>query len=185
MIQLTRRERRLAIGLTATGIVCAVYGLVIEPMRDRIHTLQRIIPEKQAELGEIRAKSQEYIRLRQEIEGARERMADQDADFQLLPFLESLIERHQLTPYVVTMERDAPLTHAGYSETVVDIGLEGIKLGQLVRFLDAVETSGVLVHIGSLYIRKNATNETLLSSTIQIRSPRLAQNTIAADFARP
>ena len=185
MIQLTRRERRLAIGLTAVGLVCAVYGFAIEPMRDRIHTLQRIIPEKQAELEQIRAKSQEYIRLREEIEDARARMADQDADFQLLPFLESLIERHQLNPYLVTMEPNTSAFQVGYSETIVDIGLEGIRLGQLVQFLDIVETSGAPIHIGSLYIRKNATNESLLSATIQIRSPRPAQNTVAAGLAQP
>jgi Type II secretion system (T2SS), protein M len=185
MIQLTRRERRLGIGMATVGILWAMYGFVIQPMRDRIHTLQRVIPEKQAELKKIQAKSDEYIKLRREVEDARARMADQDADFQLLPFLESLIERHKLAPYVVTMERNTPLAYPGYSETVVDSGLEGIGLGQLVRFLNAVETSGALVHIGTLYIRKDATNPALLSSTVQIRSPRLTQNAVAADLARP
>ena len=185
MIQLTRRERRLGIGMAAVGILLAMYGFVIQPMRDRIHTLQRIIPEKQAELKKIQAKSDEYIKLRREVEEARTRMADQDEDFQLLPYLESLIERHELTPYLVTMEPETSLSQPGYSETVVNVGLEGIRLGQLVRFLNAVETSEVLVHIGSLYIRKDARNETLLSSTVQIRSPRLTQNAVAADPVRP
>lgn len=171
--------------MAAVGIVWAIYGFVIEPMQDRIHTLQRVIPERQSQLQDIQALSSRYVRLRQGIEDARTRMAEQDANFQLLPFLESLIEHHGLTPYVVTMERDTPFSQPGYSETVVDIRLEGIGLKQLVEFLDAVETSEVLAHIGSLDIRKDATNEAVLNSRIQIRSPRLSQSTVAADLARP
>jgi hypothetical protein len=172
-------------GMVAVVVVWTVYGFVIDPVRDRIQTLQRIIPAKQAELQEIRAKSERYIRLKKELENARQRMARQDPDFQLLPFLEALIERHQLTPYLVTMEPDTPLSQPGYAETVVDIGLEGIRLRQLVEFLDIVETSGALIHIGSLYIRKDATNEALLSATIQIRNPQLTQNAVAVDRAQP
>ena len=185
MIQLTRRERRLGIGMAAVIVVWSAYGFVIQPMRDRIQTLQRTIPTKQAELQDIQAKSRRYLRLREEVEDARARMAGQDAEFQLLPFLESLIERHNLTPYLVTMEPGASLSQPGYSEAIVDIGLEGIRLGQLVEFLDLVETSGALLHIGSLTVRKGAVNEALLTATVQISNPQLTENTVAVDHTGP
>lgn len=171
--------------MIAVGVVWALYGFVVEPMQDRIRTLQRIIPEKQSESREVQAASTRYIALRQEVENMQRRMAEQDSDFQLLPFLEALIEQHQLTPYVVTMERDTGPSQPGYSETLVEIGLEGIALRPLVRFLEAVETSRVLAQVGSLYIRKDPENTTRLNSTIQIHSPRLAPNAVAADRAQP
>jgi UTP-glucose-1-phosphate uridylyltransferase len=185
MIQLTRRERRLGIGMIAVGAVWSLYGFVIQPVRDRIDTLRRIIPEKQNELREVQTLSDTYVSLRQEIETMQNRMADQDSDFQLLPFLEALIEQHQLTPYVVTMKRDTLPSQPGYSETLVEIGLEGIALKQLVNFLEAVETSGVLAQVGTLHIRKDAGDRMLLSSTIQIHSPRLSHNAVAADLPQP
>ena len=185
MIQLTRRERRLGISVIAVGAVWALYGFVIEPTRDRIHTLHRIIPEKQNELREVQALSSKYVALRQEVENVQRRMAEQDSDFLLLPFLESLIEQHEMTPYVVTMERDTRPSQPGYSETLVEIGLEGMTLRQLVRFLEAVETSGALIHIGNLDIHRNSENAAQLDSRIQIHSPRLASNAVASDTVQP
>ena len=139
--------------MIAVATVLAVYGFAIEPMRDRIETLQRIIPEKQSELREIQASSAKYIALRRARQSVEARISAQDSDFQLLPFLESLIERHGLTRRVVTMEPDTLPAQRGYSETIVKVGFEGITLRQLVAFLEAVETSGVIAQIGSLHIR--------------------------------
>lgn len=169
----------------AVGVVWALYGFVVEPMQDRIRTLQRIIPEKQSQLRDIQAASKKYIALRREVEHMQRRMAAQDSDFQLLPFLEALIERHQVTPYVVTMERDTRSSEPGYSETLVEIGLEGIALEPLVRFLEAVETSGALIQVGSLYLRKDPGNATQLNATVQIHSPRRASTAVAADIEQP
>ncbi len=176
MLQLTRRERKLAVGMIAVGIVWSLYGFVVEPAQNRIQTLQRVIPEKQDELRAIQASSAEYIALREAHERVEARIAKQDANFQLLPFLESLIEQHKLARNLITMEPDTLSAQPGYSETIVEIGLEGITLGQLVGFLEAVETSGVMAQIGSLYIRKDAQNATRLTSTLQIHSPRISRD---------
>jgi hypothetical protein len=162
-----------------------LYGFVVEPMRDRIETLQRIIPEKQNELQEIQACSAEYLALRRARESVEARIAEQDSDLQLLPFLEKLIERHQLTPHLVIMEeQDNAISQAGYAETIVEIGLEGVALRQLVQFLEAVETSGIVVQIGSLYIRKDAQDPTKLTSTLQIHSPRPQQEAVASNLTQ-
>jgi len=185
MIQLTRRERRLGIGMIAVAAVLALYGFVIEPMRSRIQTLERILPEKRDELREVQASSAEYVALRRARQSVEARIAEQDSDLQLLPLLESLVEQHKLTPHLLTMERDTVVSQPGYSETIVEIGLEGIALGQLVHFLEALETSAVVAQVGSLYIRKDAKDETRLTSTLQIHSPRLRQDTVAVNLTQP
>ena len=113
----------MAIGMVAVGIVWALYGFVIEPTRNRIETLQRLIPEKQDELRSIQVRSAEYLALRRANEDLEARIGRQDADFQLLPFLESLIEQHQLTENLITMEPETLPAQHGYSETVVEICL--------------------------------------------------------------
>jgi len=171
--------------MLAVGTILILYGFVIEPMQDRIRTLQRVIPERQSELREVQTLSGKYLALRQDVDDVQARMAEQDSGFQLLPFLEALIEQHQLTSYVATMERDTLSSQPGYSETQVEIGLEGITLQQLVGFLEAVETSGVLAHVGNLYIHKAPGNGMRLNSTIQINSPRLNLDAVVADIALP
>jgi type II secretory pathway component PulM len=177
MIQVTRRERLLAIGLTAAIAVWAVYGLAVKPTRDRIRTLERIIPEKQVELRELQASSAEYMALQNEFRTLREKMASQESDFQLLPFLEGMIERCKLAGNIVTMQQDMVRPQPNYSEVVVTIELQDISLRQLVDFLAAVENSETLIQVGSLHIRKDPTNELLLDSTVGIYSPQPTRRT--------
>jgi type II secretory pathway component PulM len=183
MIQLTRRERRLGIGMLAVGLAWSLYGFILEPMQDRIETLRRVIPEKQSELREVRALSDRYLALRRNVDNLHARMTAQDSDFQLLPFLEALIEQQQLTP-VATMERDTISSQPGYTETLVEIDLADVTLQQLINFLQAVETSGALAHVSSLHIRRSPANDMRLKSTIQIRSPRLDPDAMVADAAQ-
>ena len=82
------------------------------------------------------------------------------------------------------MEPDTLPAQRGYSETIVKVGFEGITLRQLVAFLEAVETSGVIAQIGSLHIRKDAKNETRLISILHIHSPQIGRDAIAADLTQ-
>jgi hypothetical protein len=61
-----------------------------------------------------------------------------------------------------------------YSETVVTIELQDVALRQIINFLTDVETTDAVVRVGSLHIRKDAVNDALLDSTVEIYSPRAA-----------
>lgn len=181
MIQLTKRERRLGIGLLTAGVVWALYGFAFEPMRDRLRTLQRVIPEKQEELQQVRSLSDQYSALRRDVEHVRARMAAQDTDFQLLPFLEGLIEEQQLVPFLAKIKPDTLPSQSGYSETLVTIDLEGIALTQLVRFLETLEASDALTQVDTLHIRKNPASPMRLNATVQIHNSRLATPSATED----
>ena len=181
MIQLTRRERRLGIGLLTVGAVLALYGFVLEPMQNRMRTLQRVIPERQEELQQVRSLSEQYRSLRKDVEHVRARMAAQDTNFQLLPFLEGLIEKQQLMPFLVKMDGDTLPSQPGYSETLVTIDLEGIALAQLVRFLETLEASDALAQVDTLHIHKDPANPMRLNATVQIHNSRLATTSTAED----
>lgn len=174
MIQLNVRERLLSIALLIALGVWAIWALAVKPARERIRTLERIIPEKQAQLHELQTKGIEYVALDNEFKGLRAKMASQDPAFQLLPFLETMVERHKLAAHVIKWRQDTLQPQPDYSETVVTIEMQDIALRQLITFLTAVESSDAVVQVGSLHIRKDATNDALLDSTVEIYSPRLA-----------
>jgi len=174
MIQISSRERLLAIGLTAMLAGWAVWTVAIKPTRQRIRTLERIIPEKQAQLQQLGATSVEYTVLWDEFQALRARMAAQDPNFELSTFLEATIERHKLAGHVTSMQQDLRQPQPDYSEMVVTIELQDITLRQLVDLLTTVETSAAVIRVGSLHIRKDATNDALLDSTVGIYSPRPA-----------
>jgi type II secretory pathway component PulM len=182
MIQVTSRERLLSIGLIVVLAAWALYALAVRPACDRIRTLQRIIPEKQAQLRQLQTQSTEYAALRHELAQRQTEMASPGSDFQLLPFLEKLVTRHKLTQHVVTMEPDSRTPQPGYAEGVT-IELHDISLKQLIDFLSDVQTSASTVRVGSLHIRKNPNNEALLDSTVGISSPRLSLPALATHAA--
>ncbi len=173
MIQLTKREQRLAIGVTAVAALWAVYGLAIEPVRDRIETLKRTIPEKENELREVQAKSSEYTQLRQGLEEVQVRMARQDPNFELLSFAESLLEEQGLA---------TKANMDGSLETVVQITLENIALRQLVNFLKAIEASDVVAQVGSLHIHRDTVDKMLLDSVVEIYTPDPDQMAMATNL---
>ena len=173
MIQITSRERQLSIVLGIVAAVWALYVFAIKPAQSRIRTLERIIPEKQTQLQDLHALSDEYMAIRNEYEGLRARMASQERGFQLLPFLEAMIERHKLAGHVITMQQNVLQPQPDYSEVVVTIDLQDISLRQLVDFLTAVENSEAVIQVGSLHIRTDRINEAVLDSTVGIYSPRL------------
>jgi type II secretory pathway component PulM len=182
MMQVTPRERRLSLGLIVVLAAWALYALAVRPACDRIRTLQRIIPEKQAQLRQLQTQSAQYTALRNESAQRQTQMTSPGSDFQLLPFLETLVERHKLTKHVVTMEPDARQSQPGYAEAVA-IELHDISLKQLIDFLSAVQTSESTVRVGSLHIRKNPNNEALLDSTVGISSPKLSHPALATQTA--
>ena len=160
----------------------ALYALAVKPARDRIRTLQRIVPEKQAQVHQLQALSAQYTALRNGLTQRQTKTAAPGPDFQLLPFLESLIERQKLTKNMVTMEPDTRQLQLGDGEAVT-IELRDISLRQLIDFLSAIQTSESAVRVGSLHIRKNPNNETRLDSTVGISSPRLGPPALATHAA--
>ena len=182
MIQVTSRERLLSIGLIVALAAWALYALAVRPACDRIRTLQRIMPEKQAQLRQLQTQSAQYTALCSERAQRQTQTASPGSDFQLLPFLEGLVERHKLTKQVVTMGPDARSPGPGDADTVV-IELREISLKQLTDFLIAVRTATSTVRVGTLLIRQNSNNEALLDSTVGISGPKSSRPALATRTA--
>jgi len=94
MIRLTRREKLLAIALAIFAGGWMLFAFAVKPDIERTETLRRVISEKEDELQKLRAKSSEYIFLRNSLDNLHAKVASQEKGFELLPFLESLIREH-------------------------------------------------------------------------------------------
>ena len=175
MIRLTRREKLLAVALAILVGGWSLFAFAVKPAIARTSTLRRVINEKQDELEKLRARSDEYISLGNNLGKVRSKVASQEKGFELLPFLESMIRENGLTKKMTTMKPRVLQLGAGHSETIVEIRLENLTLKQLVDFLRNVESSNALAKTKSLYIKKNLTNTETLDSVIEIHNPKLAQ----------
>jgi hypothetical protein len=175
MIRLTRREKLWAGCLVIFIAAWSIFTVGVKPAFARVETLNRIIFQKQQELEKLRARSKEYIFLRNSLDNLRTKVASQQKTFELLPFLESLIEECGLAENVVTMGQQVLPIDSNYSETIVEVRLEKLSLRHLVDFLGKVESSEVLARTKSLYIKRNATNKDLLDLVVEIHNAKLIQ----------
>lgn len=179
MIQLSKREKLLAVVSLIFVVSWALFAFAVKPATTRAETLSRVIPEKQNELKELRAKSREYAFLRDNLDDLQARVASQGEEFELLPFLESLIQEVGLAKKVATMKQQLLQLEPNYYETIVEIRLENLTLEQLIDFLCRVESSNALAKVKSLHIKKSPTKTDLLESTIEIHNAKLSQSQIA------
>ncbi len=175
-MRLTRREYWLAAGLVAFVAAWAFYAVGVSPALERIETLNRVIPEKQSELERLRIKTGEYIALYDSITDLRTKIASQKETFELLPYIESLVQEYGLAKNVVTMKPQASQLETNYHETVVEIEMENLTLRQLFDFLQKIQSSKVLARTKTLHIKRNLTNADLLDSVIEIRNLKLTQS---------
>lgn len=181
MIHLNRREKRFGIAMASILAVWAVYGYGVRPARQRIATLQRVIPEKQNDLALLRDGSAQYRALQQAFETTQRQLARQDERFELLPFLETLITDQRLDEHLVNMKPDPAPSPAGYAETSVTVEFKGVRLRPLLAFLEAVETADAVVRIASLHLRRESDQSPTLAATIRITSPRPFADSFAAN----
>lgn len=175
MIRLTRREKLLTAALAIFAVLWALFAFAVRPVVARVETLNRVTSEKQNELRKLRARSNEYIFLRDSIDNLHTKIASQDKSFELLPFLESLTRKCGLAANVAAMKQQVLPLEPSYRETIVTVQLENLTLKQLIDFLWKVESSEALAKIKSLYIKKNQTNENLLNSVVEIHNAKLTQ----------
>ena len=171
MMRLTRREKHGGIALTVFILVWSLFAFVIEPAKDRI--------EKQAELSKLSAAAKEYAFLSGNGRDLRVKVASQSETFELLPFLESLVQASGLEKNIAKMQQRVVPLGADYSQTVVEIELRSLSLGRLVEFLGKIESSDILARMASLYIKKSRTEKGLLDAAIEIQNPKLSQTGVA------
>ena len=172
-MHLTLREKKFALGLGVFIAGWALFAAVVKPAAQRIQTLNRVIPEKQTQLMELRAKTSEYIMLHSRLEALQATMDSRDRDFKLLTFLESLIAECGLPEKAVKMRQYATKPDSEHYETI-----EGLTLEQLVGLLSRVDSNQLPAGVRNLHITKNPTGTGLLDSVVEIRKTHLAENQV-------
>lgn len=181
MIRLTGREKHFAAALSVIILGWSLFGLVIEPAKDRIATLKRVIPQKQVELSKLSAAAEEYVFLSDSRRDLRSKVASQPETFELLPFLESLVQRCGLEKNVAKMQQRMVPLGTDFSQTVVEIELQALSLARIVDFLQKVESSDILSRTGSLYIKKSRAKKDTLDAVIEIQNTKSTQTKVAGN----
>lgn len=172
MIRFTHREKLLAAASAVFVLIWSLYALAVKPAIARVATLNRVIPQKQSELEQLQNASKKYLHVHNSLADLQSQMASQGQGFELLPYLESLIQQHNLAKHAA-MKPQTLQPAPGYAETVVELELEDVKLSQLVAFVSAVESSDIPARTKTLHITRGAADNDRLNAVIEICSAKL------------
>ena len=167
-MQLAKREKYF-IALAGTVIVLAlVIELVIAPFFEKKESLQLNLAVKQNNLQEMIALHQEYLGMQQDSNTVARRLASRPKNFTLFSYLEKAAGDAGIKDNIKYMKPSASTGKGSFKEALVEMKLERITLGQMVGYLQLIESPDKLVSIKRISIQSNTKETSYLDAILQV-----------------
>ena len=166
--RLGKRER-LIVSAGVVFVACfLVFQGIISPYLEARQTLERSLARKEREVLDMAILQQEYRELKSRQSGVVEQLKSRSPQFSLFSYLEKQASEVKVKDRVTYMKPSSSELDEGYLESVVEMKMEEVTLGQLVDFLTQVESVENVVVIKRISIQKNNRTEDLLDVVISI-----------------
>jgi len=152
------RARREKIILLAGGAIVAgflLYSLFQLPFAylQRMETLDRLIVQKEDGLKQLAELKTQYQKLNDRVSRIETRIAQDREGFSLLSYLEETATTVSIRSNIAYMRPQTMPQSGGYREMSVEVKVENAPLGQIVRFLTALEQSPHVLKIRRLHLK--------------------------------
>ncbi|MCG8529499.1 MAG: type II secretion system protein M [Desulfovibrionales bacterium] len=148
-------------------VLSLVYHLVLLPVQDHHHSLERRLGVKTKELSQLRGLTAQLKQLKGETQRQAAKLDQREENFTLFAFLEKLAVASRVSTHIDYM-RPSTLKGDQGNFSLVKIKLKGINMAQLYTYLRGIETSKNQVMVDRLSISKS---QGRLSVIIQAKSP--------------
>ena len=167
-MQLAKREK-LLISL-AVGVIVLVLAvqLAIMPFVNKRERYRNSVEAKQRDLQEMMLLRQEYLALQQDSDVVAKRLAGRPQNFTLFSFLEKAAGEAGVKDNIKYMKPSASSTKGPFKESLVEMKLEKITLGQMVGYLKLIESPVNLVNIKRISIQSNKKETQYLDAILQV-----------------
>ena len=123
---------------------------------------------KQNNLQEMVALREEYLLLEQDSDVLTQRLARRPKNFTLFSFLEKAAGDAGVKENIKSMKPSASAGKGPFKESLVEMKLERITLGQMVDYLKLIESPQNLVNIKRLSIQSNKKETQFLDVVLQV-----------------
>lgn len=142
--RLNSRERMVVIGGLIVLVLLFGWYALLNPYFDTMDSLERRIDANRRNLAKVSRMSEQIVQLRRQLATANKRRS---AGKPLFSQVESLTEQTGVREQLLAMRPQQATTQGELRQQLVEIRLEKLSLGQLVKLLHAIEyrSGGVLV----------------------------------------
>ena len=175
MIQLTQRERRLAIAGSSILGLGLLYGFVIKPIQDRTQRLYELLPDKHKTLEQVEQLGQEIRHLQTGVKRLHSSIPHTTGYASTLTYLENLLTKHQLKQSA-SLVPEQPIEEGPYTVTVIQIDLQAIALPRLLSFLQELNFSEQPLKVETMGLNQNNGTSGSLDAHLILYSTATAKN---------
>jgi type II secretory pathway component PulM len=170
MRRLIYNRKEIAIASAAVLALLAFFTLLINPIMERIETLNRVIPEKQKTLSKLQEKADEYIRLSGMINDSTSQTSTQTGSITALSSIEQTAEKLRLNSRMAIAKRHRGTASAEQSSNSIEIQLKSISLEEALQFIKALGASAKGITIERVHLKTNSAQKQGLDANIELRS---------------
>ena len=165
-MQLTGRERKMVFGAGIALVVFVVVQFGLYPLVDQRGRLQRRLVTQQKALAGMQVLRQQYQQLSRKSGSMAELLAGRPADFSLFAFLEKNASESAVKEQIAYMKPSESQEGGEFSQTRVEMKLQGISLAQLLTFIEKSESPAHLVGVAKLTVQENTKEQGTLDATL-------------------
>jgi general secretion pathway protein M len=123
---------------------------------------------KQDNLQQMVALRQEYLLLQQNSDTLAQRLTNRPKNFTLFSFLEKAAGDAGVMDNIKSMKPSASTGKGPFKESLVEMKLERITLGQMVGYLRLIESPETLVSVKRISIQANKKETQFLDVILQV-----------------
>lgn len=167
-MQLAKREKYLIILAVFVIIAALVIQFAVMPFVDKRAQYANNVTGKQRSLQEMAGLRQEYLALQQDSDILAQRLAGRSKNFTLFSFLEKAAGDTGIKDNIKYMKPSASTGKGPFKESLVEMKLEKITLGQMVGYLKRIESPSELVSIKRISIQTNKKEDQYLDAILQV-----------------
>jgi type II secretory pathway component PulM len=164
---ITGREKTFLMGGACFLGALLIFQLALYPAYKRTRELERLIPQKERDLRELRLLKKEFDSLK-EIRAARvQKIPESERALAPLSKLDALIERSGLRQNIRSI-KPSPSSGGGAEAMTVEVLMEKADLPRLTRFLYEVQSSPGGFRIARMGIKPRYTTPRFMEVTLEM-----------------
>ncbi|MDD2465131.1 MAG: type II secretion system protein GspM [Desulfobulbus sp.] len=165
-MQLTGREKKMVTWGGAALVVFVLVQFVIYPLVDQRARLQKRLVSKEKALAEMQLLKAQFQRLNQQSGSMADVLSQRAEGFSLFAFLEQNADEIAVKEHIAYMKPSESQDGDKLSQSRVEMKLQGVRLEQLLRFVEKSESPENLVGVAKMAVQENAREEGTLDATL-------------------
>jgi general secretion pathway protein M len=174
-MKLAKREKYLVALAGGALVVFMVFQFLVFPFFDEKDRLDKGIQIKEDALKQMMVLSARYKAHQSGSESIQDLLSRREKGFTLFSFLDQAAGQAGVKEYIKYMKPSTSEGTGPYTESMVEMKLEGITLKQLVEYLFRIESPKDLVTVKRISIKENKRESGYLDAVLQVLTVQVNQ----------